>query len=269
MESNMWGNLLIRLYHARQFIPPDAEAVISMISQLVESSVTKNPFPTKKIPGPGNLTEPNVNALVDLVRLCMSTNNMEIYPNIFNTMDSEFTLDPAQRESRSTGYYIPLAKKLKEMQLKEIDHSALLSKTISRLMLVAVNTSPAFPVKASGPAYVPNTQSILDILDLCLSFDNLQACSVIFSKMKGAFDRLAPVDKDLKMQWYYLPLIQKMEKSIGPQIKQEAFAPFYQVIAYKFYDFILPQLIPFSPSSADLLASVFKRAGHVALTSER
>jgi hypothetical protein len=271
MESNMWGSLLIRLYQARQYIPPDVEAVINMVSQLVEASVTKNPFPTKKIPSAiGTTSQPNVDALVDFVRLCISTNNLGIYPKIFNTMDSEFALDPARREYRSTAYYIPLAKKLKGLQPDEIEHSALLSMTVSRLILVAVNSSPAFPVKPSGPnTSTPDTQPILDILDLCLSFDNPTACSVIFTKMKNAFDRLAPAEKDIKMKQYYLPLLQEMEKSIGTRIQPEAFASFYQVVAYKFFDFILPQLVPFSPSSTQVLILVFKRAGHTALTSEK
>lgn len=265
IDCNMWGTLLIRLYQARESIPPEADIVSEMVTQFVESSVTADPFPVKKT---GLTIQPNVDAIVDLVMLCMSTDNLDAYPKLFANMHSTFMLERAQREYRSTAYYIPLAKKLSVLKLENAEGMKLVNNTVTQLILVAVNSTSAFPTKSNTSE--PDVLSIIELLQLCLSLNNEKGCSVVFGKMKSAFDRLDSAAKALKVSGYYIPLVRGMENILGARIQMSSFAAFYQVVANVFWDYILPKLGPLaSPPATQVIDSVFKSSDPALLRSPK
>jgi hypothetical protein len=263
IEHNNWGTLLTRLFEAREFIPPDVDAVIVMVSQFVQWSVSTYPFPVKRVQSPSGLvTQPNVDAIVDLVLVCLTTNNEDDYSKLVSTMHSIFLLDSSQREYRSFAYYIPLAKKLHNLKAKNDAECAKLSKTVLELLFISVKSTPAFPVKKTRlDTEEPDIHSIIEYIQLFLALDMPLACSAIFTKMKHAFDRLDVDAKVTKLKQYYVPLIQEMEKSIGSKIHKESFAPFYEVLAATLYRFVFPTLGSLaSPIATHTIVSVFKRS---------
>jgi hypothetical protein len=273
IEHNSWGSLITKLHGARELIPPDADTVTAMISHFVEWSVAADPFPVKKICSPSGLViQPNVDAIVDVALLCLATNNEDAYSKLFNNMHSAFALDPSQFDYRSIAYYIPLMKKLKSLEIKDDPKSVTLSKTTAELLVVLVKSMPAFPIKNTGlNPQEPDIHSIIELLQLCLSLQEPSACSFFFTRMKHALDKLYMDAKVTKFEQYYIPLMQEIEKSIGPQIHRESFAPFYKVHANMFYDLLLPALGTLtSPTATQLIVSLFQRfADPEALISDK